>query len=81
MFNFFDPETFWLNVTNLGLGIVTLICCLILAAGIVQEVVVRIRARVAVNADDHAFALPNLGLTMADGGEREEENAANKDRN
>jgi hypothetical protein len=74
MFNFSDPETFWLNVTNLGLGVVTFICCVVLGAGVLKEVVVRLKARVRVAAeqDDHAFVMPQLGLTMADGGERED---------
>ncbi|HEX9655046.1 MAG TPA: hypothetical protein VGA99_15170 [bacterium] len=74
MFNFTDPETFWLNVTNLGLGIVTFICCAVLAGGVLKEVVERLRARVRVpvEQDDHAFVMPQLGLTMADGGERED---------
>lgn len=74
MFDFNDPETFWLNVTNLALGAVTLICCLIVGFGVIVELVERLRARVksAVLADDHAFVLPQLGTTMADGGERED---------
>jgi len=72
---FSSPETFWLDLTNVALGLVTLICCVVLAAGVLQEVVVRVRKRahVPVENDDHAFALPALGLTMADGGEKVEE--------
>lgn len=46
MFNFIDPETFWLNVTNLGLGVVAFICCVVLGAGVLKEVVVRLKERV-----------------------------------
>ncbi|KAA0227379.1 hypothetical protein KJ068_15685 [bacterium] len=76
MFDWSNPETFWLNVTNIALGVATLICCVVLAAGVLQEVVVRLRRRAEVPAklDDHAFALPKLGLTMADGGEKQDEN-------
>lgn len=72
-----DPDMLWLNVTNIALGIVTLICCGAVAYAIVKEAVVRAaerrEARQAVagaHADDHAFPVPGLGLTMADGGEK-----------
>ena len=72
MFDFNDPETLWLNVTNIGLGLVTLVCLTFVAQGLYKEVVARIRKRatVPVEHDDHAFVVPELGLTMADGGER-----------
>jgi len=63
------PDTFWLNFTNIALGLVTLACVLAIAAGVVRELVGR-RRRHAAAADDHAFATPELGLTMADGGKR-----------
>ncbi len=63
------PDTFWLNFTNIALGLVTLVCVLAIVAGVVRELVDRARRRVAA-ADDHAFATPRLGLTMADGGTR-----------
>jgi hypothetical protein len=74
MFDFSDPETFWLNVTNLALGAVTLICCIIVGFGVVVELVERLIAKIrsTVPADDHAFVVPRLGTTMADGGERED---------
>jgi ABC-type lipoprotein release transport system permease subunit len=62
--NWSDPQTFWLNVTNLALGLVVLICVLVMTAGILQELRERARRRAA-----HAFVTPELGLTMADGGE------------
>jgi hypothetical protein len=78
-----DPSTYWLTVTNVGLGIVTLICCVAVAAGIVQEIVARRRKAAALSnmdrevadllSDSHAFQLPTLGVTMADGGERSAE--------
>ena len=70
MFDMNDPNTFWLNVTNIALGIVTLICCVVVGYGIVQEVLVRVRKRAVqlVESDDHALLVTDLGITMADGG-------------
>jgi hypothetical protein len=70
-----DPQTLWLNLTNLVLGVVVLICVAVMAAGIAQEFRLRAKKRASVPtpiraADDHAFEIPELGLTMADGGER-----------
>jgi hypothetical protein len=77
-----DPSTYWLTFTNIGLGIVVLICCVAVALGVLQEVAARYKKRAAATALDregadlaagyaggHAFHLPNLGVTMADGGE------------
>jgi hypothetical protein len=63
------PDTFWLNFTNIALGLVTLACVLAIGAGVVRELLER-RRQQATAADDHAFATPELGLTMADGGRR-----------
>ena len=69
-----DPDTYWLNITNIGLGIVTLVCVMVVGYGILLEAVMRLKQRAQVHgpAEDHAFRLPELGLTMADGGERED---------
>ena len=64
------PDVFWLNFTNIALGLVTLACALLIAGGVVRELVLRWQRRAAASADDHAFATPGLGVTMADGGER-----------
>jgi hypothetical protein len=73
----FDPsntETFWLNVTNLSLGIVTLVCIAAVITVAVRELALRrSRVKVPIAADDHAFALADLGITMADGGEKVDE--------
>lgn len=69
---FDNPEAFWLNVTNIALGVVTVVCIAAVAWVVLQEVLQRVRGRVPALAvqDDHAFVIPELGLTMADGGER-----------
>jgi hypothetical protein len=79
--NWSDPQTLWLNVINLSLGVVTLICFGVIGYGIWQDVRVKMRQRAeegAVNrvvrdlvGDAHTFELPELGLTMADGGQPE----------
>jgi len=77
-----DPSTYWLTFTNAALGIVVLICCCAVAVGVIQEIAAK-RKKVSamskldrevndlVNSyqDGHAFRLPELGMTMADGGE------------
>ncbi|MGO4882659.1 MAG: hypothetical protein ACLP59_17850 [Bryobacteraceae bacterium] len=80
LLNWSDPETTWLNVTNILLGVVVVLCAAIMLGGIVHEFVSRARKRRRVEAeidhdvhamfDDHAFDSPKLGITMADGGEK-----------
>jgi hypothetical protein len=77
-----DPSTYWLNVTNIALGVVVLACCIAVVVGIVQEVAARrkkvhamarldheVNDLVASFQDGHTFHVPSLGVTMADGGE------------
>ena len=71
---FFDPKTVWINLTNIALGLVTLVCVAMVAWGVAAEVADRLRRRLAVFRNDHhAFSVPELGLTMADGGEKVDE--------
>jgi hypothetical protein len=72
MFDMNDPNTFWLNLTNIALGLVTLICCAVVGYGVVQEILVRVRKRKQnlAEVDDHALLVTDLGITMADGGVR-----------
>jgi hypothetical protein len=77
-----DPSTYWLTVTNVVLGAVVLICCVAVAIGIVQELAARRKKAAAMTKLDrevadlvsvyggHAFQVPGLGVTMADGGEQ-----------
>jgi hypothetical protein len=62
-------DTFWLDFTNIALGLVTLVCVLAVVAGVVHELGHRLANRKRLT-DDHAFDTPDLGVTMADGGER-----------
>lgn len=66
-----NPETLWLNITNLALGIVTLLAVGVFVASIVWELTFH-RKRVheaEPGANLHILPVPGLGLTMADGGE------------
>ncbi len=63
-----ESELLWLNVTNVLLGVVVLACMIMIGAAVFAEVRARRRKRV-VAAEPHALFTPELGLTMADGGE------------
>lgn len=71
MFNWSDPNTYWLNITDIVLGLVTLACVAFVAQAAFREVYARLAARLTarLHEDAHALSLPELGLTMADGGE------------
>ena len=77
-----DPSTYWLTITNIALGLVTLICIAAVGIGVVQELAARRKKKAALSrldaevadlvssfGDGHAFHIPTLGVTMADGGE------------
>ena len=77
-----DPSTYWLTITNIALGVVTLICIGAVAVGVIQELAARrkksaelsrldaeVADLVASFRDNYTFDVPGLGLTMADGGE------------
>jgi hypothetical protein len=77
--NWSDPQTLWLNVTNLALGIVTLAGVLIAAGAVGWELVRHRRTSRGADTDaelrsmfaaesPHILDVPGLGLTMADGG-------------
>lgn len=75
-----DAETMWLTVTNIALGIVTVICIAAVGYVAVKEYYVRVAEKIKVHSllDDHSFALGDLGITMADGGERIDEQKTGK---
>ncbi len=76
-----DPQTLWLNITNLALGLVTLAAIVVVGVAIARELVVRRRKAHELNSLDaelntmlggasaHVMHVPELGLTMADGGQ------------
>lgn len=76
------PSPYWLIVMNVVLGAVVLICCAAVGIGILKELAAKKKKKaelakldrevadlVASYRDGHAFNLPGLGVTMADGGE------------
>lgn len=74
-----DTEVLWLNLTNAGLGLATLAGIVALGWAAVRELRERAKGRVAVHdLDPHSAFLPELGLTMADGGEKVEEDEEKK---
>jgi len=72
MFDFLNADEFWLDFTNLALGATTLVCLVAIVRVVLQEVAERrkVNAFVSRLTDDHVFADPALGITMADGGKR-----------
>lgn len=76
-----NPDTLWLNLTNLILGAVTLLAVLIVAGAVGWEFVLRRRRaremsgidsemlRMVHTSSPYSLPVPGLGLTMADGGE------------
>jgi len=87
--NWSDPQTLWLNVTNLALGAVTLAAVLVAAGAVARELLFqhrRVREADGIDAEHgamfpvmpHTLHVPGLGLTMADGGVPVEPPAAAK---
>lgn len=76
--------TMWLNITNFALGIVTLVALVLVFVSVGWDLFVRKVGRTPVKADlasidselrallssSHSLHVPELGLTMADGGEK-----------
>jgi hypothetical protein len=83
MFDTMDSETLWLTITNVGLGVVTLVCIIAVGVVITKEVFADARSKVKIPQlqDDHSFMLADLGITMADGGKRIDEKEVVKNYN
>ena len=65
-------QVFWLNVTNIVLGLVTLTCVLVIGYASIREIRKRaLKTSPQADVDDHAFIVTGLGITMADGGKKE----------
>jgi hypothetical protein len=72
MLAFEDPEMLWLNITNLALGVVTLVCVLVVGRAIYRELRARAEKKAVLKREEagHELYVSELGLTMADGGEK-----------
>lgn len=73
--NWGDPQTLWLNLTNFGLGVVVLICMGVVGYGVLRDLLARRSSVPRAETDSvatHVFHTPELGWTMADGGEPEQ---------
>ena len=74
-----DTEILWLNLTNAGLGLATLAGIAVLAWAVLREVAEKAKSRASAHAlDPHSAFIPELGLTMADGGEKVDEDEEKK---
>jgi len=69
-----DSQTCWLTFTNMGLGLLALVCFLVVGRTLILEIKGRMEARRlgSLDADDHAFLHAEVGVTMMDGGENPE---------
>lgn len=73
-----DDWVFWLNVTNIALGVVVFLAVLLVAYAVVGEIVARYkRSRGEAHGDGelqtmlrYGRTVPGLGVTMTDGGDR-----------
>ncbi len=78
--------TFWFNMTNLALGMITVLAVLVVMGAVGWDVIAAWLRKPQVNNFDieavkadlrsmwqnepHTLAVPEFGLTMADGGEK-----------
>jgi len=77
----------WLNITNFALGLVTLVALVVVFFAVGWDLLVRKVShapepidlrnidedlRALLHAGSHSLSVPELGLTMADGGEKVE---------
>ncbi len=73
MFALLLSDEAWLNATNALLGIVVAVSVIAIGGAIFHDVLNKFRERSAARQhfvfDHHAMHVPELGLTMADGGE------------
>jgi len=75
---------FWLNMTNIALGVVIILALVLVFGTAARELWARwahqaratstvdAKLRMKLHAASHSLSVPELGLTMADGGERVE---------
>jgi hypothetical protein len=76
-----DPAAYWLSFTNIALLALVVVCCGAVVFGVAQKLAARRKKDASMSQldrevsdlvasyDGHAFHVPGLGVTMADGGE------------
>ena len=67
MFDFSDPRG-WQNITNVLLLLVATVAAVYVGIGAYRQA--RAKSRLPRHEDPHTLVLPDLGITMADGGEK-----------
>jgi hypothetical protein len=72
MTDFLKADEFWLLFVNVVLGLTTLACVIVIGRVAYREILDKRKMRRWLERldDDHAFVFSDLGVTMADGGER-----------
>ena len=70
MFDLSNPNTFWLNTISFVLALVIVASGLGVVRVAYSNARVRFRNRIHVAGHDHSIMVPDLGITMADGGAR-----------
>ena len=78
MIDFATPENLW-TLTNLSIQAVVVVSGLVIARDVAKAFAYQFGAEAKTDRarvyDDHTFLVPELGLTMADGGERTDQPA------
>lgn len=79
MLAFLLSDEAWLNATNALLGVVSAIAVIAIGGAVFHDLMLKVRARRRHFVfDTHAMHVPELGLTMADGGEPVDEGKPEK---
>ena len=77
MLHFINDAT-WLTITNLSLGAVVLIAAVVVGYVFAGELYAKLHKKLVMHRGSaHELYVPDLGLTMADGGEKIQENIDN----
>jgi hypothetical protein len=63
-----DAELLYLNIANVALGVVALVCVLIVVGSALREIIWRVRGRDTFPApfEKNGFVIPGLGTTIDD---------------
>jgi hypothetical protein len=76
MFDLSDPHS-WTYFTNWVLVAVAFVAAVYIGLGVLRERRAR-RSGTSVHSDPHTLILPDLGITMADGGEKVDQPTSTK---